>query len=274
MENSIGIGTNALSNYKGGCRNIAIGTDALSPVAIDCCCPPGFNGGCGSDNVAIGAYALSHNYGCCCGSSNTAIGSYALNQNNIIPAESPNGNGSFNTAVGSNASYGNTYGYGNTVVGAYAATSSSVNYCNITIGYNAADIISSALVVTLGNCAISCIRSATGALTSLSDCRDKTNICSIPVGLEFIKALRPVKFEWNMRDNPNDGKTGMIDTGFIAQELDNVVQQFNAEWMQLVTKDDPNRYEATIGKLLPVTVKAIQELSNIITDIELQLGIT
>jgi hypothetical protein len=99
------------------------------------------------------------------------------------------------------------------------------------------------------------------ALTTLSDCRDKTNICSIPVGLEFVRALRPVKFEWDMRNNPTDGKKGMTEPGFLAQELDQVVQQFDANWMNLVHKENPDRWEATMSRLLPVAIRAIQELS-------------
>jgi len=34
----------------------------------------------------------------------------------------------------------------------------------------------------------------------------------------------------------------------------------NAEWLNLVLKDNPEKFEATYGNLLPVMVKAIQEL--------------
>ena len=48
--------------------------------------------------------------------------------------------------------------------------------------------------------------------------------------------------------------------GFIAQELDDVQITENAEWMNLVMKDNPEKIEASYGNLLPVMVKAIQEL--------------
>jgi hypothetical protein len=77
--------------------------------------------------------------------------------------------------------------------------------------------------------------------------------------LEFVRALRPVKFDWNMRDG---AKVGIPEAGFIAQELDAVQEQFGAsDYLSLILKDNPDRLEATPGKLLPVLVRAIQELS-------------
>jgi hypothetical protein len=52
------------------------------------------------------------------------------------------------------------------------------------------------------------------------------------------------------------------DAGFIAQELDEVQQDFNSEeYMKMVLKTNPEKLEAAPGKLIPVLVKAIQELS-------------
>ena len=48
--------------------------------------------------------------------------------------------------------------------------------------------------------------------------------------------------------------------GFIAQELDEAQSQEHAEWLNLVLKSNPDRLEATPGNLLPIMVKAIQEL--------------
>jgi hypothetical protein len=109
----------------------------------------------------------------------------------------------------------------------------------------------------LGNASIATIRAQVTTITALSDCRDKTNIQGIPVGLDFIKSVRPVKFTWNMRDG---AKVGVEEHGFIAQELDDVQKTHDAEWLNLVLKDNPDRLEATPGKLLPVMIKAIQEL--------------
>ncbi len=49
--------------------------------------------------------------------------------------------------------------------------------------------------------------------------------------------------------------------GFIAQELDEAQTTENAEWLNLVLKDNPEKWEATPGNLFPVLVKAVQELN-------------
>jgi predicted RND superfamily exporter protein len=77
-----------------------------------------------------------------------------------------------------------------------------------------------------------------------------------------------------MRDG---AKVGIPESGFIAQELDQVQQQFNAEdWLKLVLKENPDRLEATPGKLLPVLVKAMQEMAQEIdqlrTEVDSLLG--
>ena len=48
--------------------------------------------------------------------------------------------------------------------------------------------------------------------------------------------------------------------GFISQELDEAQTNENADWLNLVLKDNPEKLEATYGNLLPVMVKAIQKL--------------
>jgi hypothetical protein len=67
-----------------------------------------------------------------------------------------------------------------------------------------------------------------------SDERDKENIEDVPFGLDYILALRPVKFDWNRRDGT---AKGLKDFGFIAQELDKVEEQFGLkEYTRLVQK--------------------------------------
>jgi len=54
----------------------------------------------------------------------------------------------------------------------------------------------------------------------------------------------------------------MPTAGFIAQELDEAQTKAQSEWLNLVLKSNPDRLEATLGNLLPVMVKAIQELKS------------
>ena len=100
----------------------------------------------------------------------------------------------------------------------------------------------------------------------MSDLRDKKNVEDIPHGLDFINALRPVKFDWNARDGSRIGKK---DYGFIAQELDQVEKDFDsAEYTRLVHKDNPEKWEADPMKTYPILIKAIQELTARVKELE------
>ncbi len=62
-----------------------------------------------------------------------------------------------------------------------------------------------------------------------------------------------------MRDG---AKKGVQEIGFVAQDLDE--SQINAgaeDYLRLVLKDNPDKLEASYGKLVPILVKAVQELS-------------
>jgi hypothetical protein len=64
-----------------------------------------------------------------------------------------------------------------------------------------------------------------------------------------------------MRDG---SKVGQKEAGFIAQELKQVADNSSIkEWLDgfVINNEDQSRYEATPGKMLPMMVKAIQELA-------------
>jgi hypothetical protein len=101
------------------------------------------------------------------------------------------------------------------------------------------------------------LRCQVTTITSLSDVRDKTNINEIPAGLSFVQALRPVSFDWNMRDG---SKVGIHEFGFIAQELLVAQEQTGVTVPNLVSTVNLEKLEASAGTLIPILVKAIQEL--------------
>jgi hypothetical protein len=114
--------------------------------------------------------------------------------------------------------------------------------------------------VTLGNASITTLRCAVTSITSLSDARDKKEVKDLNVGLEFIDGLRPVTFVWNDRDE--NGKHDIADFGFIAQDLKAAEDSVDmSEVLKLVYDENPEKLEASYGKLIPILVKAIQELS-------------
>jgi len=109
------------------------------------------------------------------------------------------------------------------------------------------------------------LRCNTTTITAASDIRDKTNIQDLPEVLPVINSLHPVSFTWNMRDG---GRQGDPDYGFIAQEVDAVQTAHNAEWLNLVDKNNPHRYELSAGRLIPVLVKALQEQQSTINTLK------
>jgi trimeric autotransporter adhesin len=256
---NIGIGFIALEHNTTGLYNIGIGTSSL------------YNNLSGSGNVAVGLGSMEQNNS---GINNVAIGMRTMEDNTT---------GGDNVAVGRLALSDNLEGFNNTSVGTHSLTGSKGNFNTalgsnsgsnlltgtncILIGYNSQPSNSSANhQITLGNNQITQLRCNVQSITSLSDARDKKNIKELSLGLSFIMKLQPREFNWDKREwyegNISDGskKETAPTAGFIAQELDKVQNTENAQWLQLVFKDNPEKWEATYGNLLPVMVKAIQEL--------------
>jgi hypothetical protein len=185
----------------------------------------------GPDNVAIGKNAL---VALTTGDDNTALGVGALQLTN----------GNNNVGLGRNAGSTNTTGTNNIFIG-NGCSGSSITATN---------------EITLGNSLHTVIRAAVTTITSLSDERDKKDITDLSAGLNFVKGLKPVEFVWNDRDE--DGKHDIKDFGFIAQDLKKSQEDAGlAETLKLIYDENPEKLEASYGKLLPILVKAIQELT-------------
>ena len=121
----------------------------------------------------------------------------------------------------------------------------------------------------MGNASVATLRCNTQSISALSDIRDKTNINKLDVGINFIKELNPVTFDWNRRDGTMQGKKG---AGFIAQELDDLQNKYKAgDTLDIVLKTNPEKLEAAQGKLIPVLVKAVQELTQKVEDQEKEI---
>jgi trimeric autotransporter adhesin len=209
----------------------------------------------GNENVVIGKGAVVTQ-----GTSNVLIGSVA--GQGLVE-------GSSNVCVGNQAG-ASVNGFNNTFVGSFSGSggfpSTGVN--NTCIGNGSVMSSSSASYeITLGGNVTTALRCAATTITSLSDARDKKEIEELPVGLEFIKGLKPVKFVWDDRDEK--GRHDVKDFGFIAQDLKKVQEDIElADTLKLVYESNPDKLEASYGKLVPILVKAIQELSTKVTELE------
>ena len=256
------VGRHALGANTTGAENDAFGFVALASNTT------------GGNNCAFGAGALDANT---TASNNSAFGRDALGANTTggtctavgTEALKRNTTGHDNTCIGYRAGqYIQSSGRENTIVGGLAGDSLTTGVNNVCIGYDSEPSSSTSNnSVTLGNQYTTDLRCNDTSISSLSDQRDKTEIIDLPIGLDFINAVRPVKFKWASRDG-KQGKDGTYEAGFIAQEFQAVETATSVDYLRLVLADNPDKLEAAPNKLFPVLVKAIQELSAKVTALE------
>lgn len=295
-QQNVAVGWNALNGVLGGTNNVAIGdnagallTSASFNTAVGAKALDGATGGSG--NVAVGYTAMTATV---TGNYNTAVGTAAgqaitsgynnvlmgylaggaitsgfsntVVGNSALPAVVSNG---YNVAVGEGAGR-DTTGQQNTLVGFQAGYTLVGGSNNLVLGYNA--VSSSTSVsneITLGNSSIATLRCQVTTITALSDARDKKDVQDIPLGVSFIQRLHPVSFVWNTRDG---GKVDVPEFGFIAQELQQAQADHGVTLPGLVHDINPERLEAAPGTLIPVLVKAVQELQAQIDELKRQLA--
>jgi hypothetical protein len=198
------MGNGALWHNTTGNGNTAIGSAALA-ANID-----------GGNNTAIGSEALLNHTG----DNNTAVGHGALREDTSAFGNTAVGTtalgltrGHSNTGIGMNALWFNIEGNSNTAIGSNAGVASR-NLSNATaIGANA--MVDASNKIRLGDGNIQYIEANVSVITT-SDIRRKKDIQDLTVGLDFIKALRPVEFRLK---SGND----RVDFGFIAQDIEALI---------------------------------------------------
>jgi len=264
-QNTI-VGKGALASASSAGSNTAIGWNAAYAVttgttAITAIGDGAYNsaGDTEAHNIAIGVNAMAA--GSLAGAEyNVAVGNYTLDALT---------SGDDNVAMGYQAGTAINSGSKNTCIGKGAGGALTTGDENTILGREAqAAAVDSDNSVTLGSSNISSLRCQVQSISALSDERDKTDIIDLPYGLDFINSTRPVQFKWNIRDkyclenNPHQGKTR---NGFIAQEL---LLIGNNEQHNLVLEDNPDRLEAAYSGMIPMLVKAVQELSAKVKELE------
>ncbi len=257
------VGQNALLSATTGVQNTAVGATALDALttAVDCTAV-GFD--------ALGAATV--------GIQNTAVGSGALNALTT---------GTDSTAVGFDALGAATTAVGNTAVGSGALNTTTTGSNNTGLGFGAvAATATTQNSITLGNANITIIRAQVTTITSLSDKRDKRDIKPVTPMMDVIRAVNVVTFHWDQRewyatkddhgsvlrdedgcpiyDVTPDGSLADSEPtlGVISQDLKELQERFKMPFLDLVFDENPNRIEASPGKLLLPLIKAFQELAD------------
>jgi hypothetical protein len=260
------MGNSALLYNTTGINNTAVGFRA------SCCNTTG------AGNAAFGVNAL---FVSTTGCQNTALGVNALCANTT---------GYCNTATGHSSLQGNTTGYRNTATGRFALCKVTTGKSNIGIGVLAGcNITTTKITIAVGtdassddtdnhtvwgNASNNVCNCVYVDWTNVSDCRDKTNIQSLPdnLGLRFINKLRPVKFnsdhretyvtkcgyEYGQKDGTLAGSKEHY--GFVAQEIRETLNELNVSFDALGHDNQKDAYRLTYEELIAPIIKAIQEL--------------
>jgi hypothetical protein len=290
-NNNTAVGAYTLYANTTNSSNSAFGSNVLK-------CNTGFgNSGFGSAtllanttgtcNTGLGLAALRFNT---TGGDNTAVGSCALYCNTVAITNTAVGSnssklittGGSNTSIGFNSLATNVTGVGNTAVGHAAQCSVNASLTNtIAVGCGANTSATNNHTVW-GNSANNVCNCVYKAWEVPSDCRDKTNIETLPdnLGLRFIKKLRPVSFNWDHRDTyvrecgyeygKKDGTlaSDRKDYGFVAQEVYQLLTNLNVEFDGLGHDSDKEAYRIGYESFIGPIVKAIQELENRVAELE------
>jgi hypothetical protein len=103
------------------------------------------------------------------------------------------------------------------------------------------------------------VYATTTTISAISDIRFKENVRDLDAGLEKIMALKPRLYDWK------EGKGANIKNarGFIAQEFEEVFPDLIDEWADPAPEGE-DHYKSVRADLIPVLVKAIQEMKAII----------
>jgi len=284
--NTVAIGANAgtgpspFSNQQGvyigtqaGNRLIA-GSDDNSFVGFQA----GYANTSGADNTAIGSLAFDANT---TGSLNVAMGYQALGAavtgtHNIAIGASALGaeRGLYNIGIGGNALVSATWGNFNTGMGYAAGQTVSTGGSNTFLGYqadvatgkgtitNATAIGANATVSTSSYAYIGSGQTVGGSSPwqNFSDSRLKENIGDDALGLSFIRLLTPHHYNYTATSSmSNTG--GMIQDGFIAQEVEGAMNQLGVTFSGLVTPAESGSwYSLSYASFVVPLTNAVKEL--------------
>ena len=276
-----GVGARCLTSNTSGSSNNGFGYFCMDDLTT------------GDDNVGMGTSAaryLTTGGGNSCfgnqagqdlttGDTNTLIG--RRTGQNITTADN-------NTAVGVDAMEDATTAHTNTCVGSNAGANLTSGSNNLLLGYAAGKAGSPGGQRTthsnrigLGDGNIQTF-SCQVALSVASDERDKTDFTALDLGLDFVKQMKPYTYKWDKRHkyvdwdkNPDtdlnsithDGthKEDWLDIGFKAQDIEVLEKaagydKDNKTNLAIELSDDGKAYSMKYEKLVPILVKAIQEL--------------
>lgn len=292
---NVAVGAYSMQDITTGDNNVAVGMYSLDDITE------------GTDNVAIGRDALGV---MTAGSGSIAIGRDSLRTANVTSGIT------YNTAVGTQTGYDLTTGSANSMFGYAAGRNIEDAVNNTCVGVNAGyaieggdnnlmlgkdtgmtgspggNIVSANNYIVLGD---ENIASANIQVdwTVASDARDKTDFTALDLGLDFVKALKPVTYKWDKRSKYGDKtaadydlnaqtpdgthKEDWLDIGFKAQEVEALeiaagYTKDNKTNLVSSHSDDGKQMGLQYTKFVPILVKAIQEQQALIESLTARIA--
>jgi hypothetical protein len=233
-DRNTAVGSGALANLNGGNNNTAVGYNALTNIAtttrfntaVGSNALSGANGASAINNVAVGDNTIT---GTGTITQSVAVGSDALRAARDTSTR--------NTAIGFSAGSNITTGTDNIIIGTGAQTSSASSVKEIVIG--------------AGTIHTAYVNAASWSFSS--DRRLKSDIKDSPLGLNFIKTIRPVSY---FRKDDLSKKT---EYGFIAQELETALNNAGSINNGILSHTANGMFAVRYNDFLPIAIKAIQE---------------
>ena len=250
-NNNTAIGRNTLNVNTTGQRNTAVGSTSLRCNIAGC------------DSVAVGYLAL-FKHTC---SFNTSVGSCTSLCGTTA---------TLNTVVGFNSMRLVTTGSCNVTAGACALYNVTTGTNNIGIGVNAGrtggtpagivNLTTETDRIVMGNDSHICAQIKI-AWTVTSDCRDKACLKDVPHGLDFVRALKPVEYQFKKGGRESTVTDGKRRYGFLAQDI----LPLEGEDPVVISTENPGKLQYTEAHMTPILVKAVQELASKIEIFETRL---
>jgi len=233
-DGNVGIGKGVMTAFTTAAENVAVGQDALASATT------------AASNVAIGADALEYNVD---GNSTVAIGRQACRQdgssNNVTNADNCTFVGRDSRASSATPTNQIAIGYEADGKGDNMATIGNENITRVYMSHNGDAVIY-----------------ANGTINT-SDARFKKNVEDTDLGLSFINKIRPVKYDY--KKNKDDGKKRY---GIIAQEVLTVLKDSGNEDFAGIKTEDQDKLGADYIQFVAPLIKAVQELSSKVEELE------
>ena len=173
---------------------------------------------------------------------------------------------------------------GNVIIGHNSDAVSDSNYANV-IGHNITGTATQRSRIGAGSNYVELDHSTSGNnWANTSDVRVKENIVDSDLGLGFVNKLRAVKYEerpkkdWPQEFLSTSGsedleeKSQKVFDGFIAQEVKAIVDESKTTFSAWQIDENNKKQQLQYAMFVVPLVKAVQELSAKVTELESKLG--